>query len=1077
MIAAATPVFGVEADRQPLANHVLVRSGIGGGLCSMPHCGDGQFAVAIARANERLVVHAMDPRPEMVAAARKAARQARLLGRRMFVEEQPRSGMPYAGNSIDLIALASVPSKAMVPVPWPEVLRVLRPRGKAIFGPVPGEQADAVRTWLTEWAEGMGAVREGELGLFVEITKPPLEGVDEWTHWYHDPDNNPVSTDTVIRAPYMTQWLGLPYHVTMPSATVAAASRMFVATGHIAHHPREAATLNTVTARSAYNGQVLWTRKLPEGYLVHRSAFVAIGDVFHLIDSDGCLMLDAETGKEAGRITVPGLKGGWNWMAIRDGVLYVQAGDKVEPAVTKHVESPRDHWSWGELSPGYYQKPRIPWGFGKRLAAYDLKQKKTLWVHEEAKPIDSRGLGLRGGRLFFYAPECRLGCLNAATGKLLWANDTAEVMDQIEKPGKGLVSTPGFRTSCMMLCTDRYLFFQAQTRQNVVALSAETGDFLWVRSKTRNDPTLLFLDGQLITSHDKQSTLVVDPANGATVKNLGFRKVNCTRMTATPDSLFCRGEGLGRYDRKGDYYVIDGSVRPGCNDGALPANGILHVGPWACDCNLSLLGTVSLCSAGSFKFGRAATEEERLEVGEGDILNVKPLEVTAQDWPTYRGSNQRGAGSKVPLANKMVRAWQHVPKQPGTSTAPVSAGGLLFFGRDDGSIVCLSMGTGEQVWELITGGPILQPPTVWAGRVFVGSGDGWAYAIEATTGRLLWRFRAAPTERRIMVYGKLCSTWPVNSGVMVHDGVAYFAAGIIDYDGTHVYALDAKTGKIRWQNNGAGHLDERMRKGVSVQGGMTIAHGKLWLAAGNQLSPATFDLKTGEYAQPRKPSGRPSTLRGSEIGVWMGTHLVHGGRLLYSRPGKVISPAQCNFIPIGPAPKQLRPVMPIRRSSVPPAWNDQILVSLTDRYNQLVCWDNDLLLDALEVRRSEERLRQKAMNRNPDQNQRRRKHWQIAPILDSLFRHTGKWGPVDRETLAMAVAANQVVTVSGPAPWQKTNRDRWTALGYDARTGKSLWWQGVPSPPLANGMLIDREGKVVIVLQNGTVHCLAPGAR
>ena len=1072
---AAVGVSGAQAQHESLASHVLARSSAAGGLCSMPSCGDGQLAVAIASANSRLVVHAMDPRPAMVAAARKAAQQAGLLGRRVFVEKQPSGRLPYADNSIDLIVGTDVSPRAMEAITWAEVLRVLRPRGKAIFGPVPSEQAKQVRAWPAELGKAMATVREDKLGTFAEITKPPLEGVDEWTHWYHDPDNNPVSTDTVIRAPYMIQWLGLPYHVTMPSATVAAAGRIFVATGHIAHHPREAATLNTVTARNAYNGQVLWTRKLPEGYLVHRSAFIAIGNVFYLMDGDGCLLLDAETGKEVGRITVPGLKGGWNWMAMKEGVLYVQAGDKVEPAVTKHVESGRDHWSWGELSKGYYRKPRIPWGFGKRLAAYDMKQKKTLWGHEEAKPIDSRGLGLRAGRLFFYAPECRIGCMDAATGKLLWVKDTPEVMDQIEKPGKGLVSTPGFRTSCMMLCTDKYLFFEAQTRQNVVALSAETGDFLWVRSKTRNDPTLLFLDGQLITSHDKQSTLALDPATGATVKNLGFRKVNCTRMTATPDSLFCRGEGLGRYDRKGGYYVIDGSARPGCNDGALPANGILQVGPWACDCNLSLLGTVGLCSAGDFKFGRVATEEERLEKGEGDILNVKPLEVTRLDWPTYRGNNQRGASSRASLAGKMVRAWRHVPKRPGASTAPVSAGGLLFFGRDDGSVVCLSMSTGEQVWEFITGGPILQPPTVWDGRVFVGSGDGWAYAIEAATGRLLWRFRAAPIERKIMVYGKLCSTWPVNSGVLVHNRVAYFAAGIIDRDGTHVYALDAKTGKIVWQNNATGHLDERMRKGVSVQGGMTIAHGKLWLAAGNQVSPAVFDLKTGEYVSYRKPFGRPTTLRGREIGVWMGTHIIHGGRLLYSQPGKVVSPAQYTFMPIEPGPKQLRPVMPIRRSSVPPAWNDQILVSLTDRYNQLVCWDNDLLLDAFEVRRAEERLRRKAMNRNPDPNQRRRKRWQLGPILDKLFRHTGKWGPVDRETMAMVVAANQVVTVSGPAPWQKTNRDRWTALGYDARTGKSLWWQGVPSPPMANGMLIDHTGKVVIVLQNGEVYCLAPG--
>ena len=65
-------------------------------------------------------------------------------------------------------------------------------------------------------------------------------------------------------------------------------------------------------------------------------------------------------------------------------------------------------------------------------------------------------------------------------------------------------------------------------------------------------------------------------------------------------------------------------------------------------------------------------------------------------------------------------------------------------------------------------------------------------------------FRAAPLERKIPVYGSLSSTWPVGGGVLVEDGVAYAAAGMANYDGTHVYALDAATGKIRWQNNTSG---------------------------------------------------------------------------------------------------------------------------------------------------------------------------------------------------------------------------------------------------------------------------------
>jgi outer membrane protein assembly factor BamB len=58
-----------------------------------------------------------------------------------------------------------------------------------------------------------------------------------------------------------------------------------------------------------------------------------------------------------------------------------------------------------------------------------------------------------------------------------------------------------------------------------------------------------------------------------------------------------------------------------------------------------------------------------------------------------------------------------------------------------------------------------------------GLADGFVYATEAATGRPLWRFRAAPAERKIPVYGSLSSTWPVAGGVLVEKGVAYAAAG------------------------------------------------------------------------------------------------------------------------------------------------------------------------------------------------------------------------------------------------------------------------------------------------------------
>jgi outer membrane protein assembly factor BamB len=134
------------------------------------------------------------------------------------------------------------------------------------------------------------------------------------------------------------------------------------------------------------------------------------------------------------------------------------------------------------------------------------------------------------------------------------------------------------------------------------------------------------------------------------------------------------------------------------------------------------------------------------------------------------------------------------------------------------------------------------------GRALVGSGDGYAYAFEAATGRLLWRFRVAPADRRIRLYDSLSSTWPVSSGVAVDGPTAYCAAGINNYDGTHVFALDAASGAIQWQNSSPDGMGAVMGAGVAVQGDVLLDRGKLFLAGGSVLSPAAFDLATGEFS-------------------------------------------------------------------------------------------------------------------------------------------------------------------------------------------------------------------------------------
>ncbi len=212
-------------------------------------------------------------------------------------------------------------------------------------------------------------------------------------------------------------------------------------------------------------------------------------------------------------------------------------------------------------------------------------------------------MGILGERVFYYVPGRKLVCLKRGSGEILWVNEDQEKLALIEREAQGLVGTPGFRTSAMLLATPVGLFMQGQKRMNVLGFSIEDGHFLWTRPKFHNNPNMLFVNGKLLISGVQRDGAVqqVDPDTGDTLESLNFSKGSCARLTGSPEALYCRGEGLGRYDFASRTYTAERTARPGCNDGAIPANGLLYVGPWLCDCNLSMLGHLALGPADDFE--------------------------------------------------------------------------------------------------------------------------------------------------------------------------------------------------------------------------------------------------------------------------------------------------------------------------------------------------------------------------------------------------------------------------------------------------------------------------------------------
>ncbi|MDP6360465.1 MAG: PQQ-binding-like beta-propeller repeat protein, partial [Planctomycetota bacterium] len=185
---------------------------------------------------------------------------------------------------------------------------------------------------------------------------------------------------------------------------------------------------------------------------------------------------------------------------------------------------------------------------------------------------------------------------------------------------------------------------------------------------------------------------------------------------------------------------------------------------------------------------------------------------------------------------------------------PVAAGGLVYFGSSaDDTVRAIDAATGKIRWSVTTSGPVRFAPHVYDGKCYAASDDGFVYCLDARTGKTIWKFQATPQDRQMVSDGRMISRWPCRTGVLVLDGVVYVTAGMWPFEGIYIYALDAKSGKVRWVNDTSGsrymaypHSGSYALGGVAPQGYL-LASEKILLVPTGRSAPAGFDRSTGRF--------------------------------------------------------------------------------------------------------------------------------------------------------------------------------------------------------------------------------------
>ena len=258
----------------------------------------------------------------------------------------------------------------------------------------------------------------------------------------------------------------------------------------------------------------------------------------------------------------------------------------------------------------------------------------------------------------------------------------------------------------------------------------------------------------------------------------------------------------------------------------------------------------------------------------------------AADWPTYQHDYARTGVARESLLAPFTDGWvhrsRHAPRPAWRGEAkwdgwnkvydlksrqifdyayhPVIADGLLYYGSSaDDKIYCLDAATGEQRWTFFTEGPVRLAPTIAEGRVFVGSDDGHAYCLDAKSGKLIWKTQLGPRDYRIPGNSRVISRWPLRTGIVVIGDLAYCAAGMFPSEGVLITAIEADTGKIKWQQK---------QTDLPAQGYMLASHTRLYVPAGRN-NPVVLNRADGKRI--RVVSGQ-----GGTYALLTGDNLVFG---------------------------------------------------------------------------------------------------------------------------------------------------------------------------------------------------------
>jgi len=835
-MAADTPSDDVAKSR----SETVRLSKWSGGICVIVGAADAAQPLAFAKRGN-VVVHCLHRDIAQRDAIRKAVRSRGKYGT-VSASTFDGSHLPYTDNLVNFLIVNDISALNKPALSAAEMLRVLAPLGTVGVRVSSSPSTDRSK-WAKLKADFLAAGAEDiftidtSRSVFLNARKAWPKDIDEWTHFLHGADGNPVARDSVVGPPRRYQWTSGPTWL-RSHETDSSVSTLVTAQGRLFYITDEAPISLPgdhdlpdswfLAARDAFNGAGLWkvpikqwgwrqwkpswfTTRPGDVPLDIRKRLVAVGDKVYVTLGYRAPVsqLDARTGK----------------------VLQTYAGTEL----TGEILHTNGTLVLTVLS-----------GKAVKVKALDAKTGKCLWTSKKAyggttvdyirwkamrggtKPAKLNPVGnlATDGKAVALIDGADVVCLDFKTGAERWRATFPQAKADLNA---GRIQSGGKLWVGTMIVSDGAVIHA--TPSVLAAIDAKTGKVLWDRPKRYIGHLWYEWKDVFVIDHlvwtwtadlersrlerstaRKQFSLYPRKLMGYDVRtgevkrevDLGFifkshHHHRCYRNKATVRYILASRRGTEFVDLAGGSHTLHNWIRGTCHVGMMPANGLQYAPPHPCVCYIDekLTGMNAMAPAGAK--ARPAPKAPRLTKGpayaaipQSEIRNPQ-----SNDWPAFRHDAQRTGAAATRVPDDVKPLWR--VKAGRRISPPIAVGDKLFVSLiDEHHVACLDANTGKKLWEFAAGARVDSPPTYHNSRLLFGSTDGSVYCISAADGRLAWRFRAAPQQRLIGVDGQLESAWPVHGSVLVRDGKAYLAAGRSSQvdGGITVFALDAATGKV-----------------------------------------------------------------------------------------------------------------------------------------------------------------------------------------------------------------------------------------------------------------------------------------